>query len=57
MNAESVSTSTYQPRIKVSISKPQVDSTSADHWKRKLRIENEARMARQPLAPRLVFTP
>ena len=35
-STDSVSTSTYQPRIKVSISKAQDVSRSAGHWNRKL---------------------
>src|SRR5665213_1957428 len=39
---EPVSTSTYQPRITFSISKPQEVSRSAGYWKRKLRTWNGA---------------
>src|SRR5262245_4756496 len=40
-----VSTSTYQPRISVSISNAQEASRSAGHWKRKLRIRNGENIA------------
>ena len=39
-----VSVSTYQPRIRVSISKAQDVARSAGHWKRKLRWRKGARM-------------
>jgi hypothetical protein len=40
MKTDPVSTSTYQPRIRVSISKAQDVARSAGHWKRKLRTRN-----------------
>ena len=40
ISTEPVSTSTYQPRISVSISKAHDVNRSAGHWKRKLRTLN-----------------
>ena len=42
MNTDWVSTSTYQPRISVSISNAHDVARSAGHWKRKLRTRNGA---------------
>ena len=42
-NGESVATRMYHPRIRVSISDPQVVIASAVHWNRKLRILNAAK--------------
>src|SRR3974390_2375060 len=46
---EPVSTSTYQPRMRFSISMPQEVSKSAGHWKRKLRIRNGAKMGKRAI--------
>ena len=42
-NGESVATKMYHPRIRVSISDPQVFIASADHWNLKLLIRNADR--------------
>ena len=55
-NTEPVSTSTYQPRIKFSISVPQDVSMSAGYWKRKLRTWNGANSEDGHIAaPRLLI--
>src|SRR5262245_34693993 len=46
ITTEPVVTSTYQPRIRVSISNAHDVSRSAGHWKRKLRLRNGANVAR-----------
>src|SRR3990172_7371769 len=45
-----LSTSTYQPRISVSISKAHEVARSAGHWKRKLRSRNGASAEMRELA-------
>ena len=50
-NGEPVWTSTYQPRIRFSISKPEEVVMSDPHWKRKLRMEKGARSPRPALVP------
>ena len=45
-NGEPVWTSTYQPRMRFSISKPDEVVTSEPHWKRKLRMRKGARSPR-----------
>src|SRR3546814_17893670 len=50
MNTDRVSTSTYQPRIRVSISKAHDVARSAGHWKRKLRTRNGASVASGAIA-------
>src|SRR5262249_26278540 len=46
-STEPVSTSTYQPRMMVSISNAHEVSRSAGHWKRKHRVANGASMAKR----------
>ena len=50
-NGDPVWTSTYQPRIRFSISKPEEAVTSDPHWKRKLLTAKGARSPRLGLAP------
>ena len=49
-STEPVCTSTYQPRISVSISSAQAVHRSAGHWKRKLRVANGARNGQRAVA-------
>ena len=46
-STDPVSTSTYQPRMIVSISNAHEVSRSAGHWKRKLRVANGASIAKR----------
>src|SRR3990172_11159541 len=50
INTDRVSTSTYQPRISVSISNAHEVARSAGHWKRKLRTRKGASVAAEEVA-------
>ena len=57
ISTEPVSTSTYQPRMIVSISSAQAAHKSAGHWKRKLRVPNGAIMGKRPRAVSFIARP